>query len=97
MKAAARRLVYSLHHPISRDRVFRDRKNPLAMYDDIDLFQCFRFPRRNLLEVIDDFEDDVPFKLKPFSSSSFSPFSSLSTVWGSLPVAFKASVILASV
>ena len=62
MMAAARRLVHSLHHPIRRDRVFRDRTNPLDMYDDIELFQRFRFPRRELLEVIDDFENDVTFK-----------------------------------
>ena len=60
--AAARRLVHSLHHPIRRDRVFRDQTNPLDMYDDIELFQRFRFPRREVLEMIDDSEDDVTYK-----------------------------------
>ena len=53
--ASARRLVHSLHHSIPRDRVLRDRTNPLDMYDDIELFQRFRFLRREPLEVIDDF------------------------------------------
>ena len=66
--AAARRLVHSLHYPIRRDRVFPDRTNPLDIHDDIELFQRFRFPCRELLEVLDNFTDDVTF-----SSSLFSP------------------------
>ena len=64
------------------------------MYDEIHLLQRFRFPRRELLEVIDDFEGDATFKLKPFFFI-LSFFSTLSTVQGTLPVAFKASVMLA--
>ena len=56
------------------------------MYDDEELLQRFRFPHRELLDVIDDFEDDVTFKLKPFSST-------LSMVRGTLSVACKASVM----
>ena len=36
------------------------------MYDDIELFQRFRFPRCELLEVINNFKDDITLKLKPF-------------------------------
>ena len=36
MMAAARRSVPSSHHPIRRDRGFRDRTNPLDTYDDIE-------------------------------------------------------------
>ena len=57
--AAARRSVHSLHQPIRTNRVFRNRTNPLDMYDDIELFQRFRCPRREPLEVIDNFKDDV--------------------------------------
>ena len=64
MMAAARRLVHSLHYPIRRDRVFPDRTNPLDIHDGIELFQRFRFRRRELLEVIDNFKDNVTFKLK---------------------------------
>ena len=72
--AAACRLVHSLHHPIRGYRVFRDWTNPLDVYDDIKLFLRFRFPRRELLEVIDDFEGDFYFKLKLLSLSlSLSP------------------------
>ena len=92
--AAACRLVHSPHHPIRGYRVFRDWTNPLDVYDDIKLFLRFRFPRRELLEVIDDFEGDATFKLKPFFLF-FLFFSTLSAVQGTLPVAFKASVMLA--
>ena len=67
--AAACRLVHSPHHPIRGYRVFRDWTNPLDVYDDIKLFLRFRFPRRELLEVIDDFEGDFYFKLKLLSLS----------------------------
>ena len=36
--------------------------NPLDMYNDIELFQRLLFPRRELLEVLDNFKDDVSFK-----------------------------------
>ena len=62
MMAAAQRLVHSLYHPIRRGRAFRDRTNPLDKYNDIKLFQRVRFPRCELLEVLDNFKDDVTFK-----------------------------------
>ena len=31
------------------------------MYGDLGLFQCFWFPRRELLEVIDEFNDDFQY------------------------------------
>ena len=61
------------------------------MYDDIELFQRFQFPRCELLEVINNFKDDITLKLKPFFF--FSP--TLSMVRGTLPVVFKASVMFA--
>ena len=60
------------------------------MYDDIELFQRFRFPRRELLEVIDNFKDDVTFKLK---SPPPTHTHTLSMVRGTVPVVFKASVM----
>lgn len=42
-----------------RNRVFRDRQQPLEMYDDIDLLKRFRMPRHVILEVIDMIRDDI--------------------------------------
>ena len=36
------------------------------MFDNTELFQHFGVPCHELLEVIDNFEDDVTFKLTPF-------------------------------
>ena len=90
MMAAAQRLDHSLHHPIRRDHVFPDRTNPLDIHDDIELFQRFRFRCRELPEVIDNFKDDVTFKLK---SPPHTHTHTLSMVRGTVPVVFKASVM----
>lgn len=42
-----------------RERVFRDRENPLDVYNDEGLIKRFRMPRPLLLEVIDLIEDDI--------------------------------------
>ena len=40
------------------------------MYDGLGLFQCFWFPRRELLEVIDEFNDDFRYLASTKGSSS---------------------------
>lgn len=39
---------------LRRERVFRDRTNPLDIYNDIELYERFRLPRHRLLELIDE-------------------------------------------
>ena len=36
-----------------RERVFRDRTNPLEIYDDVDLFKKYRFNRAGVMTLID--------------------------------------------
>ena len=36
---------------LPRERVFRDRSNPLDCYDDLELFQRFRFCRLSILKI----------------------------------------------
>ena len=93
MMAAAWCLVHCLHHLIQVDCVFQDRTNPLDMCDDIELFQHLRFSCRELLEVINNFEDDATFKRKPFFF--FFSFFTLSMVQGMLPVVFRTSLMFA--
>ena len=40
------------------------------MYDELGLFQRFWFPRRELLEVIDEFNDDLQYLASTKGSSS---------------------------
>ena len=42
-----------------RNRVFRDKTNPLDFYEDFQLFERFRYRRHQLLEIIDDFRDEL--------------------------------------
>ncbi|XP_064639594.1 putative nuclease HARBI1 [Lineus longissimus] len=44
---------------ICRERVFRDRLHPLDEYDDVELYQRYRFDRQTILEVIDVVGDEL--------------------------------------
>lgn len=55
------RLVHRLRRNFRRERVFRDRLNPLDMYNDDELFRRFRLPRRELLELVDTFAADLDY------------------------------------
>ena len=43
---------------LRRNRVFRDRKNPLDMYDDVELYDTFRFGSHDILTIVDELRDD---------------------------------------
>ncbi|XP_064630742.1 putative nuclease HARBI1 [Lineus longissimus] len=50
---------------LRRQRVFRDRLQPLDVYDDVDLYRRYRMTRPVLLEVIDLLQDDIaPYTLR---------------------------------
>ena len=42
---------------LRRNRVFRDRKNPLDMYDDVELYDKFRFRRHDILTIDLEYSD----------------------------------------
>ena len=50
-----------VHNPTRGDCIFGNRINPLAVYDDLGFSQRFRFPHRELLEVTDEFNDDLQY------------------------------------
>ena len=47
---------------LRRDRIFRDRNNPLDMYDDVDFRQRFRLTRGTVLKLIAHIEDLEPLR-----------------------------------
>ena len=49
------------HNSTRRGRKFRQWRNPLDVYHDLELFQRFKFPRCELLEVIDEYNDDLQY------------------------------------
>lgn len=44
--------ILLMQRPFKRERVFRDRSQPLDFLDDVDLISRYRFPRRVLKELI---------------------------------------------
>ena len=44
---------------IRRDRVFRDRRNPLDYFDDDQLYEAFRFRRHAILSLCDELAYDL--------------------------------------
>lgn len=58
------RLIYRLYNEraLRRERVVRDRTNPLDMYNDEELFQRFRFSRVEIFSLVDELSDDLRFQ-----------------------------------
>ena len=44
---------------LARERVFRDRSNPLDCYDDLELVQRFRFSRLSILKIAELIQGDL--------------------------------------
>ncbi|CAC5403276.1 HARBI1 [Mytilus coruscus] len=42
-----------------REHVFRDRTNPLDLYDDLELVKRFRFDRQTILQIADLLQEDL--------------------------------------
>ena len=61
----ANRLVFNflVRRHIRRERIFRDRTNPLDLYDDVDLMSRFRFRRADILDLCDIIDDDIDHPL----------------------------------
>ena len=56
---------------LRRERVFRDRINPLDKYDDTDFRLRYRFSREVVLTIIDDVQEDLQGRL--FKASDIPP------------------------
>ena len=60
---AALRQVHRLNDAarrgLRRERVFRDRSHPFEMYDDVELFDRYRFRRDDIKDLVDLVGDDV--------------------------------------
>ncbi|KAL8582677.1 hypothetical protein ACOMHN_050420 [Nucella lapillus] len=44
---------------LRRNRIFRDRINPLDKFDDVEILCKFRFRRADILRIVDDVEDEL--------------------------------------
>lgn len=48
---------------IRRNRIFRDRTQPLEVFSDTKLFKKFRFHRQAILDLVDSVSDDLEYPL----------------------------------
>ena len=56
---AALILTIAKERSLRRQRVFRDRTNPLDACNDLELIRRYRFPRHSLLELIKAVEEST--------------------------------------
>ena len=52
-------LSYRQRRLLRRNRIFRDRTNPLDKFDDSELFRKFTFRRANILQMTDKLKDQL--------------------------------------
>lgn len=52
---------------LRRNRVFRDRTNPLDNYDCVDLYKRYRFRRQDILDIVDEVSGDIEVANRGFS------------------------------
>jgi hypothetical protein len=57
--AAAFFLLFDTERAMRRERVFRDRLDPLDTLTDYELIARYRFPRKVILEVTDLLKEDI--------------------------------------
>ena len=46
---------------VRRERIFRDRTQPLEVYDDVELVQRYRFRRADIFWLVDEFEGELEY------------------------------------
>ena len=61
---AALNIVHRLNRRnMRRDRVFRDRRNPLDLYNDSEFVERFRLPRWKVLELAEELNHELEYRL----------------------------------
>ena len=50
--AAALQILFT-ERQLRCERIFRDRTNPLDIYNDVEVIRRYRFPRDTILELVD--------------------------------------------
>jgi hypothetical protein len=51
--------MLEVRRAMRRERIFRDRTNPLEIYDDLELIERFRFDRGTILQITQLLQDDL--------------------------------------
>jgi hypothetical protein len=51
--------MLDVRRAMRRELIFRNRINPLEIYDDLELIERFRFDRRTILQITQLLQDDL--------------------------------------
>ena len=51
--------MLEVRRAMRRERICRDRTNPLEIYNDLELIERFRFNRRTILQITQLLQDDL--------------------------------------
>ena len=54
-----RHRMLEVRRAMRRECIFRDRTNPLEIYDDLELIERLRFDRRTILQITQLLQDDL--------------------------------------
>jgi len=50
-----------MQHSLRRQRVFRDRMNPLEAMTDLQLYKAYRFRRHELIAICDEIKSEIEY------------------------------------
>ncbi|XP_025098862.1 putative nuclease HARBI1 [Pomacea canaliculata] len=59
--AAVLFMLYDADRNLRRERIFRDRSNPIDSWDDITIYERLRFRRVDILEIVDEIQEALTF------------------------------------
>lgn len=58
---AAAIVALHMRRSLRKQRVVRDRTNPMETKTDLELYKAYRLQRHELLELCDDIKDDIEY------------------------------------
>jgi nuclease HARBI1 len=53
--------LFNERRALRRERLFRDRLNPLEVYDYVEVRRLFRFHRENVFRIVDRLKDKLAY------------------------------------
>ena len=64
MSRRLRRLALLANSSMRRERIFRDRRNPLDIFNDSELLQRYRFSRRGIMFLTEILTNDLEYSTR---------------------------------
>lgn len=58
---------YYLRRNMERERIFRDRINPLDCFSDDELYEAFRFRRNDIIDIVNDLRPEIEVQKRSYT------------------------------